>query len=180
MTLPAHILKASFTLIALALVCFFSCQSDSGTTKKMDEEMLKEPLIRANKTAAEIESEQIEAFVKRQEWGVTTTGTGLRYFVYRQGKGAKAEIGKTAKVNFEISLLNGTVCYSSKEKGPQQFRIGESEVESGLHEGITYLHVGDKAKLILPSHLAHGLIGDMNKIPPRSTIIYDIELLELK
>ena len=53
-------------------------------------------------------------------------------------------------------------------------------VETGLHEGIKYMKVGEKAKMILPSHLAHGLIGDSKKIPPRSTIVYDIELLDLK
>jgi FKBP-type peptidyl-prolyl cis-trans isomerase FkpA len=53
-------------------------------------------------------------------------------------------------------------------------------VESGLHEGILYMNEGSKALLVIPSHLAHGLVGDMNKIPPKSTIVYDIELLELK
>jgi FKBP-type peptidyl-prolyl cis-trans isomerase len=49
-----------------------------------------------------------------------------------------------------------------------------------LHEGIQLLHVGDKAIFILPSHLAHGLLGDEDKIPPHSAVIYDIELLGIR
>lgn len=167
-----------FALCAFAGL-FFSC-TDPENPNKFDEQKLKEPLIHVNKTAAEIESEQIDGFVKRHNWNVIKTGTGLRYFIYRNGNGETAKNGQTAKVNFEISLLNGNVIYSTKHTAALEFLIGESEVESGLHEGITYMRAGDKAKLILPSHLAHGLIGDLNKIPPRSTIIYDIELIELK
>jgi FKBP-type peptidyl-prolyl cis-trans isomerase len=53
-------------------------------------------------------------------------------------------------------------------------------VESGLEEGILLLREGDKAKFILPPHLAHGLLGDDNKIPARSIIVYDLELLSLE
>ena len=70
--------------------------------------------------------------------------------------------------------------YSSKEDGPRSFMIGQDNVETGLHEAVTYLKLGDKAHVILPSHLAHGLTGDNNKIPPRSTVIYNLELIGLK
>ena len=60
------------------------------------------------------------------------------------------------------------------------FLVCRDEVESGLHEAIQYLKVGDKAKVIIPSHLAHGIAGDFEKIPPRSTIIYDIHLIAVK
>ncbi len=168
-------------IFIIFLICkFSSCVEEPVQLKTLDENKLREPLILANKTAAEAESEQIDAFVKRHGWDVIKTGTGLRYFIYRKGEGEKAMPGQVARVNFEILLISGVICYSTEKKCPQEFLIGESEVESGLHEGITYMRVGDKAKIILPSHLAHGLAGDLNKIPPRSTIIYDIELVGLK
>ena len=52
--------------------------------------------------------------------------------------------------------------------------------ESGLHEALKYLKVGDKAIIILPHFAAHGILGDMNKIPPLSTVVYDIEVLDAK
>ena len=57
--------------------------------------------------------------------------------------------------------------------------IDKSDIESGVQEGIKKMRVGDKAKLIIPSHLAHGLTGDMEKIPPLSVIVVDIHLIGL-
>jgi len=85
-----------------------------------------------------------------------------------------------AKVKFTVSLLNGTICYSSDSSGTESFLIDHDQVESGLHEGIKLMHEGDRAKFILPSHLAHGLIGDRARIPARAPIVYDIELIQLK
>lgn len=167
--------------ILFLFILINSCESPFNKTKEeMDPQKLKESLIKTNKSAAEIESEQIDAYIKRQKWNVIKTGSGLRYMIYKEGNGEPAKMGQYAKIDFEITLLNGTVCYSNKGKKPAEFLIGQDNVESGLHEGITYMHVGARAKLVLPSHLAHGLIGDQDKIPPRSTIIYDIELLDVK
>jgi FKBP-type peptidyl-prolyl cis-trans isomerase FkpA len=123
---------------------------------------------------------KIDAYIKRRGWEMQKTGTGLRYFIYEKGTGEQASEGKVAEVNFTLMLLNGDTAYTNINGKPQQFLIGMDNVESGLHEGITYMQVGDKAKLILPSHLAHGLIGDLNKIPPRASLVYDIELIDLK
>ena len=165
------------------IICLISCQSDKKSKTSLNnlsEKEIKEKLIEANKIAAQKESIQIDGYVSRRKLDVTKTGTGLRYFIYHEGKGEKAENGKIAVVKYEVSLIDGTVCYSTKEKGAEEFIIGKDNVESGLHEGITYMKVGDKAKIIIPSYLAHGLAGDFKKIPVRSTIIYDIELIALK
>jgi len=58
--------------------------------------------------------------------------------------------------------------------------VGHGGVESGLEEAVLLLHAGDKARIIIPSHLAYGLVGDDDKIPARATLIYEIELIELK
>lgn len=137
-------------------------------------------LIDANKIYVKKESDEIDRYVAHRSWQMTTTGTGLRYMITKNGTGAIALPDQRAKVNFKISLLDGTLCYSSDSTGAKEFTIGRDNVESGLHEGIQYLHVGDKAVFILPSHLAHGLIGDESKIPPHASVRYDIELLSLK
>jgi FKBP-type peptidyl-prolyl cis-trans isomerase FkpA len=143
------------------------------------DQQLKEPLINANKTIIELESSRIDRYVERRKWKVITSGTGLRYFIYEKGTGALAEDGMRAKVHYEVKLLDGTLCYTSDGGSPKEFLIGRDQVESGIHEGITYMHVGDRAKFILPSHLAHGLTGDQHKIPPRSILVVDLHLLAL-
>ncbi len=170
-----------YLIVFLLWFGMFSCQEDEKNNNTiLNEQQVKEVLINANKEAAEEESLQIDAYIKRRNLDVIITGTGLRYQIYKKGSGEKAVIGKHAVVSYEVSLIDGTICYSTKEFGPEEFKIGSDRVESGLHEGICYMSVGDKAKIIIPSHLAHGLMGDSKKIPIRSTIIYDIELIKLK
>ncbi|MEM9023744.1 MAG: FKBP-type peptidyl-prolyl cis-trans isomerase [Bacteroidota bacterium] len=141
---------------------------------------VEDPLIEVNKRMVAEESERIDAYVKRRGWEMTRTGTGLRYLIYEQGTGETARKGQVARVDFEVSLLSGRVCYDTKASGPKEFLIGMDDVESGVHEGIQYMRVGDRAKMILPSHLAHGLVCDLDKITLRSTIIYDIQLIALQ
>ena len=98
----------------------------------------------------------------------------------QNGKGDSAHSGDDVKVNYKISLLDGTECYSSDKDGAYEFKVEGDAIESGLHEAIQLMRVGDKAKFILPFHLAHGLHGDDENIPPISTIVVDLELLEIK
>ena len=81
-----------------------------------------------------LEQEIFNQFVERNQWEMTTSESGLRYFIYKEGTGDKAEPGMKAMVEYSISLLDGTEVYSSKEIGPQPFRIENSDVEPGLHE----------------------------------------------
>ena len=136
-------------------------------------------MLEAKKKYPKIESDQIDSYVKRQKLDVVKTQTGLRYQIYDDKEGENIKTGKNAVVKYTVRLLNGTECYSTKNK-PEVFTVGKDNVESGLHEGIQYMSVGDRAIIIIPSHLAHGLAGDLNKIPFRSTIVYDIELVAIK
>ena len=148
--------------------------------KRPSLQQLSDTLKRVNKYLSHKESDLIESYINRHQYKMTSTGTGLRYLIYKTSKGPKAISGKKAKVNFEVSLLNGKVCYSSETKGPETFLIDQDNFESGIHEGIKFMRKGEKALFILPPHLAHGLIGDMNKTPPLTTVVYDIELIGLE
>ena len=135
-----------------------------------------------NRVFAEEEHQRIESFLKRRpDWEMTTTESGLRYMIYEKADSAapKAQAGLIAHVSFTISLLDGTECYASEKGKEETFLIERDDVEMGIHEGIKYMRVGEKAKLILPAHLAHGLIGDRDKIPMLSALIYDIHLNDL-
>lgn len=173
------------TLNVLILLVVTGIQSCSDGHKKTTQKTniqskeFQDKLIEANKMYVKRENDEIDQYVAHRGWQMITTGTGLRYMITKKGTGELAVNEKQAKVNYKITLLDGTVCYSSDSTGAKVFVIGKDNVESGLHEGIQLLHVGDKAVFILPSHLAHGLIGDENKIPPHATVIYDIELIAI-
>lgn len=171
-----------FTVLLVATMLHSCGDGHKKTTQKtnIQSKEFQDKLIEANKMYVKRENDEIDQYVAHRGWKMTTTGTGLRYMITQKGTGERAVNEKQAKVNYKISLLDGTVCYSSDSTGAKVFVIGKDNVESGLHEGIQLLHVGDKAIFILPSHLAHGLIGDENKIPPHATVIYDIQLLAIR
>ncbi len=165
--------------IGLLLACNDHKPKRKHLSKK-ELEKYDKPLEAANRYLSELDAERIESYAKRRNWKMKETKSGLWYEIYEHGNGKKATEGQTAILNYKISLLDGTLCYSSDSLGSKAFNIGHGGVESGLEEGILMLHEGDKARFILPPFLAHGLLGDMNKIPARSIIVYELELLELK
>ncbi|MEN8929167.1 MAG: FKBP-type peptidyl-prolyl cis-trans isomerase [Flavobacteriales bacterium] len=165
-------------LILVVIASLLSCKGE----EKREETMIvpsAQETADMNKAWIKEEQEVINQFVERKNWEMETTGSGLKYLIYKQGSGEKAEPGMRAMVDYTISLLDGSAVYSTKEIGPQSFHINQDNVEAGVHEGITYMKVGDKAKLIIPPYLAHGLMGDEHKIPPMATLVFDIRLLGL-
>lgn len=128
----------------------------------------------AEKAAAEAKMEELAA-------GFDKTESGLRYKMIQKGDGKRAEAGKTVAVHYEGSLETGKVFDSSyPRKKPIEFRLGQGQVIEGWDEGIALLQVGDKARFVIPSHLAYGSAGAGGVIPPNATLIFDVELMEVK
>ena len=158
-----------------------ACEGDVQEAPKPDPNWNQDESIRMNATFAAEETEAIDAFLSRRpDWKMSKTGTGLRYFIYDSTKNEQPEVGDIVWVNFTVSLLDNKICYTSKRGEPESFMIEKSDIESGIHEGVQLLAIGERAKFILPSHLAHGLIGDLDQIPPLETVVYDIELVNFK
>jgi FKBP-type peptidyl-prolyl cis-trans isomerase FkpA len=163
------------------ILLIISCGgNDNKTVKVIDPSKYDSALVKVNKTLVKTEDEQISNFIERYKWKMEKTGTGLRYMIYNKGTGVKAEKGKTATINFNVRLITGDMCYSSEESGAKELLLGKSGEISGLEEGLLLLRAGDKARFIIPSHLAFGLLGDENKIPKRATLVYNVELLKIK
>ncbi len=177
-------LKMVFLVNALIIIflMIFSCNGDPQKKEIKTEDEIdnyKESLQKANRYLTTLDAERIDNYVKRRQWNMKETKSGIWYEIYEKGDGEKAKEGQVAVLNFKISLLDGTLCYTSDSIGAKEFAIGHGGVESGLEEGILLLHEGDKARIIMPPFRAHGLLGDMEKIPPRSIIVYELELLKL-
>jgi gliding motility-associated peptidyl-prolyl isomerase len=174
-----HIILVLF--IILLLLFAQGCNNDNeGRKNKPSSRQSKEQLIEANKRAVGTEEQHIDDFLTRYKWDVKETGTGLRYMIYKSGDGRVANEGNVVILEYTVKLITGDVVYSSRDKGPLLFTVGKGEVISGLEEGILFLHVGDKAKFIIPSHLAYGLIGDQEEIHGKATLIYDVEFVGIK
>jgi FKBP-type peptidyl-prolyl cis-trans isomerase len=159
---------------------FSSCNHSNGSNA-IPAQTDKESMINSHRNFVSAENERIDNYVKRRNWEVIKTGTGLRYLIYER----KDSLLPTPKINdivvvtYKVTLLNGKVCYE-KTESPEHFRVAKDNVESGLHEGIQFMRPGEKAYFIMPSHLAHGLIGDLDQIPMNATIVYDLHLHQIQ
>lgn len=109
------------------------------------------------------------------------TTSGLKYTILEQGDGVRPKQGETVVVHYTGKLTNDTVFDSSVERGqPFSFKLGVGQVIKGWDEGIALLNVGDKAKFIIPPHLAYGEKGAGGVIGPNETLIFEVELLDVK
>ena len=108
-----------------------------------------------------------------------TTASGLQYQVLEAGKGEKPTADDVVRVHYKGTLLDGTEFDSSYERGePAMFAL--AQVVPGWQEGIALMPVGSKYRLWIPSELAYGELGTPNgEIGPNSTLVFEVELLEI-
>ncbi len=112
-----------------------------------------------------------------------TTGSGLQFCDIEQGKGEAPKASQTVVVHYTGWLeSDGTKFDSSVDRGtPFSFTIGEGQVIRGWDEGLATMQVGGKRRLIIPSGLAYGEAGaGGGSIPANATLIFDVELLEIR
>ena len=167
-------------LIFMSLIIFGSCGEPTNELPK-EIDWNKEKSLEFNKDLALEQEIEINLFLEQhKDWDMIKTGSGLQYVYLEKGIGDFAQVGLTAEVEMIISLLDGTECYKTEEDEYQEFVIDKSEIETGIQEGIKKMRIGDHVKMIIPSHLAHGLVGDLNKIPPLTTIVVDLHLIGLR
>ncbi len=174
------------TVLAIVILLISCKENKNGAyvvnkhVKPSKEALQEKSLEKANRYLVIQEDKDIENYIQRHGWNVTETGTGLRYEIYKKGNGPMVKKGNIVTLKYKMYLITGDLIYSSDSLGPKTFKVGRGGVETGLEEMVLLMHQGDKAHVVLPSHLAYGLKGDMKKIPKRATIIYDLNLTDVK
>ena len=165
--------------------------AQSKTARLTDEEMAKaindykktleaKQLVEFQKTG-QLNTQAGTAFLadNAKKTGVITTKSGLQYQVLKEGNGQKPKATSRVKVNYEGRLLDGTVFDSSIARNhPVEFQL--SQVIAGWTEGVQTMKVGGKSRFFIPANLAYGDVGSGDAIGPNSTLIFDIELLDVK
>jgi FKBP-type peptidyl-prolyl cis-trans isomerase len=109
------------------------------------------------------------------------TPSGLEYIEVQAGTGAQAVAGKKVSVHYTGKFQDGRVFDSSISRGePLTFQLGRGNVIKGWDEGIALMKVGGKAQLIIPPSLGYGERGAGGVIPPNATLVFDVELVNVK
>lgn len=164
--------------------------AQSKTARLTDEEMAKA----INDYKKTLEAKQLVEFQKTgqrntqagtafladnaKKSGVITTKSGLQYQVLKEGSGQKPKATSRVKVNYEGRSLDGTVFDSSIARNhPVEFQL--SQVIAGWTEGLQTMKEGGKTRFFIPANLAYGEVGAGDSIGPNSTLIFDIELLQV-
>lgn len=137
-------------------------------------------LQKAQEDAAEAASAEGAAFLTEnaKKEGVFTTDSGLQYEILTEGKGAKPTLESSVRTHYHGSFIDGKVFDSSVTRGqPAEFPV--SGVIAGWTEALQMMPVGSKWKLYIPYPLAYGERGAGASIPPYSTLIFEVELLDI-
>jgi FKBP-type peptidyl-prolyl cis-trans isomerase len=162
------------------IVLFVGCKSREDKVPSLSLKDTKKTLEEINKGLVDKDRERIDAYIARHRLeGIEENKSGLFYLIWGEPSGPKPIAGNIVILDYSVTLLDGTFCYTSENGKPKEFLVGHGGVESGLEMGVLLMHQGQRAKFILPPHLAHGLLGDNDQIPPRSIIVYDVHLLTI-
>lgn len=145
---------------------------DQETAQQKHEEELA---VKENEELA-----MLSTYLKENNITATPTENGMYFIRTKEGKGAKAENGKTMVMHYTGKFLDGSKFDSSLDRGtPFEFPLGQGRVIKGWDQGVAMMNVGDKATFIIPSSLGYGS-QDRGPIPAYSTLIFDVELVDVK
>jgi FKBP-type peptidyl-prolyl cis-trans isomerase FklB len=156
----------------------------SGDSTLLTEQQCNQVLMgfieKAKADKAAVAKKQGEAFLSSNKTkpGVVTTASGLQYLVLKEGTGPKPTISDKVKCDYEGRLIDGTVFDSSIKQGkPIEFAV--NGVIAGWTEALQLMNTGSKYQLFIPSNLAYGDQQMGSDIKPGSTLIFDVDLIEI-
>ena len=159
----------------------FACKEKGQDENNKNRSEKKEDMILMNQQMMRDESAEINEYIKANKLDMIKSGTGLRYHIV-PGTGAPVQISSHSRISisYNLSELDGTPLYSYSKEKPFTFASGRGEIPRGMEEAIMQMKPGDKAKLIIPTHLAYGKTGDDKKIGPGFILVCELEFLNIE
>ena len=163
-------------MVRIASIAFALALSACAERPAVEESSIDIDPVERQKMYLAQERAQLESYIQRHELeGIERNGYGMYELSVAQGEGAFASFG-------DVIIYSATV-YLLDDSGVGQYtdtvELGRSEMEIGLHESFKGMQEGEKKLVLIPSFLARGLAGDLDKVPPQSPLRYDIRLLKI-
>lgn len=134
---------------------------------------ISENLINANKTIAKSEETSIDGYVARRGWDMNRLSCGARVMETDKGNGKAIGYEDSVTFHYTLSTLNGKTIYQDET---ESIVVGRNQVPTGLDAALLTLHYGSHANVIIPSEAGYGVVGDGDRIPARTVLIYDLTI----
>jgi FKBP-type peptidyl-prolyl cis-trans isomerase len=172
--------KLFFFLFSLILL-FTGChnQKPQIPANKLPKDHTKENLLEMHKALSQKENQDIEAYIQKSELHFTKSPLAFWYNIEYQGDGQPIKKGNNVHITYQLSLLDGSICYTPQYKGDQTITIGKYNIIKGLDQSLLLLNEGGRGTFIIPSDLAFSMTGDQDCIGAQKTIIYQIKSIEI-
>jgi hypothetical protein len=171
-----------FCYFSVVLCLFSACKRPKPDTPK-NTNWSNAHSVDFNRELSAREELKINTFLAHyRELKMQKTPSGLRYMIYKKAPLSQplALDGQRAAIQVVVKTLDHQICYQTPKDEIEWLSIAHSEKETGIHEALMLMRKGEAAKLILPSYLGHGLLGDRQAIPPQSILYIDLKLIELQ
>ncbi len=174
----SKVFQTPFNMFYILCSCLFMACNDSVPITEIPEKGLKDPfkenMMTATNYVAKSEETEIDSYIKRRKWNMERLDDGLRIWEYKKGTGNQINYEDIIVMDYNIESITGKMIYKNVR---DTIKVGKLEPNVGIDKAVRKLHYGSKAKIILPSHLGYGIIGDGDRITRSSILIYDIEIL---
>lgn len=174
-TLPNYLKKGSFLTFRIVLLQITEKEKVSALLSEREKKYQESNFARKNDEAV-----NIEKFIMVNDFKVDPFPSGLYFVILKDGNGYSPTHENIVKIKYYSTLLDGTPVEGQPEQPlVKEFRIGDTQLLKGFEEGLLMMRKGGHYTLILPSGLAYGDKAH-GKLPPYTTLIYDVELIETK
>lgn len=177
---------SNIKVLIFLLLIIFGFNLEGCKTKyrqqNIPEEITKpntEQIFQSNQVMVKQNATLIRDQASKKGWKLTETGTGVFYQIIKplaNNQNKRIETGDGVVLTYRVGLIDGQECYSSNKQGLKRFVVEKSEAERGLHVAVKLMYPGDSALVVIPPHMAFGLTGDGDQIPPRAILVYEIRI----
>ena len=172
--------KYGFILFLGLVLAFIAWQARTGVFRRADPGQPANKYVRQMQEARDLNKDEA-ALIADKFPGAILTPSGLRYLVRTPGTGSPPPVGAEITAHYHGTLLTGQKFDSSYDRGtPFSFRVGTGAVIKGWDEAFAGMTRGERRVLIVPWWLAYGEAGRPPRIPPRATLVFEVELVDFR
>ena len=156
-------------------LCMACGHKQDVNTKDKKSQLNKQDMEALNQYMTAKDRERIINYIERKDLSMEENPMGIWYSIIDEGESPKIKDNDRVVIEYECSLLDGLLCYSSEDDGYKIVTVGKNEFGAGLDYGLKMLGRGGEALFIIPPFMAFGLKGDGDKIPSRSVLVFSVK-----